>query len=118
MCPGLACHSARNPIQPRGQGIRATDCGRLARQHEEDGLEGILGRVGIAEHPPADAQHHRAVPRHQRSEGILVAPCGEPAQEGGISLGVQSFNSRELARTGRIGLRRPGAKSSDNNGSR
>ena len=43
---------------------------------------------------------------------------GRPEEVDAFEELVRPYGVRELARTGRIGLRRPGAKSSDNNGSR
>jgi hypothetical protein len=47
---------------------RATPCS----QHQERGLQGVLGVVRVAEDLPADAQDHRPVPLHQGREGRLV----------------------------------------------
>jgi hypothetical protein len=49
----------------------------LARQHEESGLEGILRVVHIPKNTTADAEHQRAVPVHQCSEGCLVVAVNE-----------------------------------------
>src|SRR5262249_15683926 len=41
----------------------------------------ILDVVRIVEQPPADAQDHRAVPRHDRLKRDLIALAREPRQE-------------------------------------
>src|SRR5262249_57789946 len=55
--------------------------GRAAEEDEEGGLKSVLGGVGVAQQPATDAQHHRAVPAHQRRERRLVALAGEAAQQ-------------------------------------
>ena len=35
--------------------------------------EGIFGQVVVAQHAPADAQHHRPMPANQRGERRLIA---------------------------------------------
>jgi len=44
-------------------------------------LKGILGIGFVAQNAAADAQHHRAVPAHQRCERRLIAPRQEPLQK-------------------------------------
>ncbi len=43
----------------------------LAGEHEEDGLEGVLGVVAVSQELPADVQNHRPVTCDQRGEGRL-----------------------------------------------
>ena len=77
----------RHAVQPARERILHPERSRLFGQHEEGGLEGILGGVLVAEHAPADAEDHRPVPLHQGLEGELGAvlgPVGEPRQELGI----------------------------------
>ena len=51
-------------------------------------------------------------------DAIAFQIVGRPEEVDAFEELVRPYGVRELARTGRIGLRRPGAKSSDNNGSR
>jgi hypothetical protein len=53
----------------------------LASQGEEGGLEGVLGVLHVAEHAPADAEHHRPVTADQFCEGVLVAAGAEAFQQ-------------------------------------
>ena len=69
---GLAGRAERHAVEPVAQQVGVADRPGLAGQHEEDGLEGVLGMVAVAQELPADAQHHRPVPRHQRGEGGLA----------------------------------------------
>src|SRR5262249_26402769 len=62
---------------------------RLAGEDQEAGLEGVLGVLLVAEHPPADAQDHGAVAAHQGLEGRLVAAAQEPLQELAIRQAAQ-----------------------------
>ena len=52
-----------------------------AGEDEPDGLEGVLGVVGVAEDPPADAVHGRPVAAEQLGEGVRVAAVGEPGDQ-------------------------------------
>jgi len=51
-------------------------------------------------------------------DAIAFEIVGRPDEVDAFEELVRPYGVRELARTGRIGLRRPGAKSSNNNGSR
>ena len=82
--PGACGHAVRDAEEPARDRPAPADGPRPAGQHEEDGLEGVFGVVGVVEDTPADPQHHRAVPDHQLLEGRfrgLVAPREEPVQE-------------------------------------
>src|SRR5262245_56154843 len=52
-------------------------CSRLVGEHQEGGLESVLGVVFFPQDPPAHVQDHRPVPLHKRLEGNLVPPGGE-----------------------------------------
>ena len=77
----------RDAVQPARERVLHPERPGLPGQHEEGGLEGVLGGMLVAEHAPADAEDHRPVPLHQGLEGqlgaVLVAG-GEPRQELGI----------------------------------
>ncbi len=71
-------------MEPGPQGVAHPERPGLADQHQERGLEGILGMMRIAEDGQADAPDHRAMPLHQRGEGQLghlVRIGREPLQE-------------------------------------
>ncbi len=57
------------------------------RQDQEGRLEGVLGVPRVGQQAATQAQHHRAVPGHQRGEGRLVAPPREALQQLGVRLG-------------------------------
>jgi hypothetical protein len=68
--------SQRHAMQPRRYRAATADRLRPDRQNQESCLEGVLDLVPIAEHAPADVQHHRAVSNQKRREcslGGLVA---------------------------------------------
>ena len=69
----------RDPVQPVAQQVGVADRPGLAGQDEEDGLEGVLGMLHVAQELPADAQHHRPVPADQRREGGLAGRASRPA---------------------------------------
>ena len=77
----------RRPVQPARDRIVFPDRAGLPRQSQEGHLEGVLGLVRIVQDAPADAQHHRPVPLHQRAEGRLaglITARHEPFQQLGI----------------------------------
>ncbi len=62
----------RDAVEPVAQEVGIADGSRPPRQHEEDGLEGVLGMLVVAQELPADAQHHRTVASHECGEGGLT----------------------------------------------
>ena len=82
--PGLPRRADRHPVEPGAQQVGVADGEGLAGEDEEDGLEGVLGVVPVAQELSADAQDHRPVARHERGEGGIpgrIAAGGEPLQE-------------------------------------
>ena len=71
--PGSAGHPRCHAVQPGPEGIRFADRASLQRQDQERRLEGILGRVRVAQGPLAYPQHHRAMPPHHLLERDLPA---------------------------------------------
>ena len=81
--PGAGRGTECDPMQPRAQRVPDAEPARLAEQDQECGLERVVDVLGVAEDPPTDAQHHRAVPLHQRREGrfaVVPAALREPLQ--------------------------------------
>ncbi len=74
-------HPPGNAVQPGAQPPGVADRPGPLHQHQERRLERILDVVPVAEDPPADAQHHRAVQGHQRGERRLVATRREPLEQ-------------------------------------
>ena len=82
--PGTTRRAKGDAIEPVAQQVGVADRPRLPRQHEEGGLEGVLGEVAVGEDLPADAQHHRAMTRDQGGEGglgVIVSPRDKLLQE-------------------------------------
>ena len=77
--PRLARRPQRDAVEPVAQQLGLAERPGLAGQHEEDGLEGVLGVLVVAQELPADAQHHRPVAGHQGGErglaGLVVPPA-------------------------------------------
>jgi hypothetical protein len=71
-------------VQPGRQRPTPPHRAGLAGQYQEGGLEGVVGRVGVAEDAAADAEDHRAVPSDQGGEGEGVAAGGEPPEQFGV----------------------------------
>ena len=78
--PHLQGNAVRDLVEPGADGVVPARAGGLACQHQEGGLEGVVGVGVVAKHPPAHAEHQRPVPLHQRLEGTLLA-AGEGLQE-------------------------------------
>ncbi len=81
---GLARRAERHAVEPGAEQVRIADRPGLSGQDEEDGLEGVLGVMVIAQELPADAQDHRPVSGDDRGEGGLVgrlASGGEPLEQ-------------------------------------
>ncbi len=70
--PGPPRNAEGHAVKPARQKISVPDRRRLADQHQERRLESVLDVPRVAEHPPAEAQHHRPVQVHQRLEGVLI----------------------------------------------
>ena len=87
----------RDPVQPGAQRVLAPDGGRLAGEHQKCGLPGVLGVVGMAEHPAADAQHHRPVALDQGGERGLVPARDEAVQQVAVGGRVRGRRGRQLA---------------------
>ena len=60
---GIPRRADRYPVEPGAQQVRVADRERLAGEHQEDGLEGVLGMVSVTQQLPADVQDHRPIPR-------------------------------------------------------
>ena len=57
-----------------------SDLAGLARQHQEGGLEGVLGRVRVGHQPATQPVHPRAVPADQFGKRRLIVSTHEPTQ--------------------------------------
>jgi len=77
-------------VQPRTDRRRRMDRGGPLGQHEERGLESVVGVRGIAEHAAAHAEHHAAVPTHEFGEDVVVAAANVLLQQ--VAVG-RSFES-------------------------
>jgi hypothetical protein len=78
---GLDRDPVGDPVQPAPQGVSLPDRAGLFHQDQERGLERVLGVVRFTQDPPADAQDHRPVPRHQRLDGPGIPLAEEPLKE-------------------------------------
>ena len=68
-------------VQPAGERAAPIQEAGPAYEHEEGGLEGVLGSMSILQHSPADIQYHRSVPLHQQGECLLIVPGGKALQQ-------------------------------------
>ena len=68
VAPDAGSDAIGHAVQPGAERLGVAQRTGLAQQDEERGLEGVLDVATVVEQPPADAQDHRSVPRHQRLE--------------------------------------------------
>jgi hypothetical protein len=69
--------------------------GRLARQHKEGGLKGILGIGNLAQDAPADVHYHRTMPAQQRGKGSFVPIAREAMEEFSIGDVIETLRLHE-----------------------
>jgi hypothetical protein len=79
--PRVQGNAMRDAVQPAGDRVALGDGIRLAQQHQEGGLEGVISIGGVAQDAAADVPDHRPVPQQQRLECRLVAVVGEADQQ-------------------------------------
>ena len=81
--PGTPGEAVGDGVKPARQGPAPVQRRGLAGEDEEGGLEGVLGVLLLAQHPPAHAQHQRPVAPHQLRKRLAVpvvcVPFEEPA---------------------------------------
>ena len=70
-----------NVVEPGTDRLSPVNLPGLLRQHQEAGLESILGVGIVAEHAPAHAHHHRPMAADQRRECLLVTTVREAIQQ-------------------------------------
>jgi hypothetical protein len=87
------------PVKPAGQGAALADRGRLAHQHEERGLKGIFGRVGILKQASADTQDHGPMPLHENRKGGFLSPRQEAFEQLAV---IQVTGGLSLAEPGQV----------------
>jgi hypothetical protein len=71
-------------MEPTGHGIGIADRARLLQQHQERGLERIVGVGRVAEYLTADSEHHWSVTFHHRRESricLSVVFAEEPPED-------------------------------------
>ena len=68
-------------VEPAGQAVALADRRSLADQEQERRLQDILGKMGIADVPTAQAEQHRPMPIDDRPKGELVAAIDEAIQQ-------------------------------------
>ena len=71
-------------VEPVPDRVAIADRSKSLDQHQERGLEGVLGVVRVIQHVPADPHDHRAVPRDERLErgfGVLEARPADPGEQ-------------------------------------
>jgi hypothetical protein len=86
--PGLEGDPDGDAVEPAAERLDALEPAGLAGQREEGRLEGVVGRVGVVQDPPAGAADHRPVAADEGREcrfgpGITPAP-DEAAKQLGV----------------------------------
>ena len=64
-------------VEPVRDLVPLPDGSRLAHQHQEGGLKGVLGVLVAAQDAEADAPDHRTVPAHQGGKSGFLADVGD-----------------------------------------
>ncbi len=68
-------------VQPARQGIVLANGTRLASEHDESRLEGILGILAARQRTPANIPDHPLMPAQQFREGVLATIVEIEVQE-------------------------------------
>jgi hypothetical protein len=84
-------------MQPATDGAAFLDGSRIVRQHQERRLGRVFSVMGVLEHPPADAIHHRGMALHERGERCLIALLDETREQLPIRRAIGSASARQLA---------------------
>src|SRR5262249_22652119 len=80
-----------------------TQRGGVAGEHEEHGLEGVLGVLLMAQDTATNVQHHRPMPAHEDGKGTVVAASGENVQQLLIAFLVALLRSQFAAKAAKPG---------------
>src|SRR5262245_7393965 len=78
---GPQCRLVSDAVQPVGDHLARPNGSGLLYEHEKRGMKSILGPVMLAQHPAANAEHHRPMPAHQSFERRLIARIDKRLQE-------------------------------------
>ena len=94
----LGSGAAGNSVQPMPDPFRRAHRTRFPQEHQKRGLKRVIGIVDVAQHPPARAEDHGAMPSNQPLEGGAGITVGqEPPQQ----FSVADF-FRQISRGGRL----------------
>jgi len=75
------CGTVGHPIEPVAHKLAHPQRRRFVDQHEERGLESILGVMRVPEHPAAHTEDHRLVPPHQRFKSRFILPVNKAIEQ-------------------------------------
>jgi hypothetical protein len=100
-------------VQPAADGSPPANGGGPAGQHEERGLEGVLGVVRVGHQAAAHAQHHRPVPLHEQGERRLLAAVAEPLEQLPVRQVAPGLRVGPLAQAAEELAQRPGLHGQD-----
>src|SRR5260370_39820366 len=105
---GVQSHPARHAVKPMADQLARHDRACLTHQHHERGLERIIRVVRIAQQPPADAEHHRAMAAQQLFKCRLVLPADETLQQLPVGLCALPASMCDPAQVVHNSIRLPG----------
>lgn len=72
-------------MQPTGHLLTMGKRACLANKDQEGSLESVLGCMSIPNDTPADSQHHRSMPLHQRRERSFLSATNVALDELSVS---------------------------------
>src|SRR5207249_4128667 len=91
--PGLDGQMVGHLVQPAGEGRLLADSGSLAGQHQEGGLESVLGIMPMTQLAAADIPDHRPVPLYQLGKGGFVTAGGKAFEKLAVGQPGRGFGS-------------------------
>jgi hypothetical protein len=85
-----------NLVEPAAQTFLVANGASPARQHQEGGLEGVLGVLLVAKDAAAQTQDHGPVPLNQGGKGRLIAVTSEALEQLAVAEAVGRFGRRQF----------------------
>ena len=102
--PRLQRRAVSHAPEPAPDEFSGPNRGRLAHQHEEGRLNGVLGIGPVAQDSPANAENHWAVPAEQAPEGRLIVARQEGLQQVRVRRSIPAVEEGSAAKVPQDGF--------------